>query len=570
MTFLARDCELSTSGWSASGGAAAASAAIAPFEAARAVLGGLEAAGSRLGFKVWTRDGPRRSDSGRWRSGFDSGSGSSIDCLRHWTSNGQCFYSDMGHLELCTAAASSPRAFAAQALAALRIVEAARAAAESEAEPGTRYSLSAANLDLVDPASSWGSHLNAGVPRDLWQELCGEGRHPSTLSFVAGALAAAIPFFGAGCLLPFNDGSVIFSLSARAHHLSKIRSSSTTEAFRRGLINTRDEPHGEGCARLHLIGFDFNLLSAALLGSFLQCLFAAAARGECAIGLYDPVRAARAWSWSLDLERGVIVAGAALADGSAATLPAFLRRLAARFLELVEDGSIGPGEAPEAGELLPRIIELTHRLEAGELEALSRHLDWAAKLRCLLHLAREPGGRLGDVRTRLSDHDFANTDPRQGMLWDLHARGLVDFLTDEALARSFVAEGPPESRDWGRGRLIERFGERIVDLDWSGVEFSVDGSRWGRRLRLDLPRLDGFSKRECEAAFDAHERLDDLLAALARQRTASAVDSDPLLDIETRLARAGDLESPAPPAAAAPAQPDPLGDQHGSESTIAS
>jgi hypothetical protein len=78
---------------------------------------------------------------------------------------------------------------------------------------------------------------------------------------------------------------------------------STTEAFERGILNTRREPHGEGHARMHLIGFDFALAGAPLLASFVQCIFAAAEEGFCALGLYDPVRALRVWSWSLETEK---------------------------------------------------------------------------------------------------------------------------------------------------------------------------------------------------------------------------------------------------------------------------
>ena len=41
-----------------------------------------------------------------------------------------------------------------------------------------------------------------------------EDRHPAILGFVTSALAAAVPFFGAGHVLPLNDGSAIYSLSA--------------------------------------------------------------------------------------------------------------------------------------------------------------------------------------------------------------------------------------------------------------------------------------------------------------------------------------------------------------------
>ena len=101
-------------------------------------------------------------------------------------------------------------------------------------------------------------------------------------------------WFGAGHLLPLRDGTTIFSLSARAHHLGRVSSDLTTVAFQRGLLNSRREPHGAAAERLHLIGFDFNLASAAPMASLVQCLLAAAEEGFCAsLQLYEPVRALR-------------------------------------------------------------------------------------------------------------------------------------------------------------------------------------------------------------------------------------------------------------------------------------
>ena len=63
---------------------------------------------------------------------------------------------------------------------------------------GTRYTLTTANVDALDPAISWGTHVNVSLERDLWASLLEDPRYPSVLGFVASAIGAAIAFFGAG------------------------------------------------------------------------------------------------------------------------------------------------------------------------------------------------------------------------------------------------------------------------------------------------------------------------------------------------------------------------------------
>ncbi|MEE8146016.1 MAG: hypothetical protein V3T24_00305, partial [Longimicrobiales bacterium] len=168
---MGRDCELSTTGLTPDG------RTIRSWRVTRHVLTNIDAAFEPVGGRVWTRrswwqgSGPTGStygsdakpasaaSSGSWPSagswqGSD-GNGSSdygfqsIDAFRHWTSSGQCYYSDMGHLEVCTAETLDPRKLEAQCLGALQVCEVARKRAEAVAEPGTIYALTTANVDIV-------------------------------------------------------------------------------------------------------------------------------------------------------------------------------------------------------------------------------------------------------------------------------------------------------------------------------------------------------------------------------------------------------------------------------------
>jgi hypothetical protein len=104
----------------------------------------------------------------------------------------------MSHVEVCTASTRFPRRHAAQCLSTLIAAESARSRAESELGNGARYSLSTANVDLLDPSTAWGQHFSVSVEQALWEDLLQQPRHPAVLGFVASALVAAIPFFGAG------------------------------------------------------------------------------------------------------------------------------------------------------------------------------------------------------------------------------------------------------------------------------------------------------------------------------------------------------------------------------------
>jgi hypothetical protein len=395
--------------------------------------------------------------------------------------------------------------------------------------------LTASNADMLDPAISFGTHLSFTVAPSLWEDLFIEQRHPAILAYVSSAVAAAIAFFGGGYLLPLKDGTTIYSLSARAHHLSKIKTLSTTEPFVRGILNTRREAHGKGHDRLHLIGFDYCLLSSPLLFSLLQCILAAAEEGFCGMSLFDPVRALRAWSWNVDPRTGKLPATARRVDGRHATLPAYLRELSNTLLEMCEDGLITPQVAPQAVEMLPRIIELTRYAEEGSVTRSARHLTWAAKLLWLTQLCAD-GANLGDPQTRLADHDFSSTDPQQGTLWRLWQEGLVDPLVELSDAEACLREGPSESRDWGRGQIIRRFSPQVLDLDWDFAELRAHEGRWSPRLRVEMPHLDSLNKAEFAHLIQVAENPQHLCELLAGRSERYAQETDPLDDVTRQLA----------------------------------
>lgn len=513
--FLGRDCELSTTGVDEHG------RSIEPGYVTQAVL-------RQIPRVLASRDIAVYAESSRFTS-------YSIDCLRRWIASGQCHYADMAHHEVCTPTCLDPRDFAAHSLAMVQIAEEARRLAQA-ADPTVRFSLSTANADVLDPGISFGTHVSVCIESDTWQDLFQTVQCPGRLAMVASGMAAAIPFFGAGYLLPWRDGTTSYSLSGRVHHLTRISSLSTTEPFGRGLLNSRREPHGKGFDRLHLIGFDFCLSSSALLASFLQGLMAAAEEKFCGLQLLEPVQALYRWSLGLNLQTGRLPERAVLVDGRQLTLPEYLEELTTILLKMCDSGLIGPDVAPRATDLLPKIIDLAQRAAAGDVEHCGRHLTWASKLLYLLNVCEQQGAQLGDPTTRLADHDFTNTDPARGAWWQLWEQGLVDPLVrPEEVAQAWWS--PPEnSRDAIRGRIIQKFGDSVSDLDWSYVELRESADRWGPRIRIELAQPD----RASHAALDAVVAQAQSVAELAREikRLNAASARDPFHDLT------GDLDRP--------------------------
>ncbi len=517
-----RDCELSTTGQDANG------KMIDPWAVTQNVLRHIGDAVRQFGGVVWTHP------TAHFNIGKRNGNqlAVSADCLRNWTDGGQCYYSDMAHVEVCTATCLRPTDFAAQCLSTLLVADSARRHAELAAGNGDTLQLTTSNADMLDPAISFGTHLSMQVSKNLWEELNVDQRRPATLAFVASALAAAVPFFGAGYLLPLRDGSVIYSLSARAHHIQKLRTISTTQAFGRGLLNGRREAHTTEHERLHLIAFDYDVLSSALLFSFLQCVLAAAEEGYCGPILRAPLDAMHAWSWQFDGQFSSLPETARTIDGRRWTLPAFLRHVCEDLLDMVECGFISESVAPQAQIMLTRLVRLADYAARGRIFDCASQLGWAAKLAWLIQLLESGTASFADPAARVADHDFVSTDPRRGAFWKLWDAGLVDPLCTLDDARVSVREAPAESRDWGRGKIIRRFLGMIEAVNWNYVLLRTQ-TRRRPYVRIDLPHLDSLNKASLEPVLAdvadpiaLRHRLRDVSPAALRMNNQNTKPSD--------------------------------------------
>jgi hypothetical protein len=254
------------------------------------------------------------------------------------------------------------------------------------------------------------------------------------------------------------------------------------------------------------------------------------------MNLHEPVRALRAWSWHLDLKTGRLPAKAAMIDGSRVTLPRFMRDVTSLLLEMCESEVITEAIAPQASLMLPTIIELTHYLEEGALAKCAPHLTWAAKLLHLLNLCKKEGATLDDPRIRLEDHDFLNTDPARGMFFRLWEHGQVAPLIKKADVDACLRDGPPESRAWGRGRIIRRFLDRITDVNWDFVELRRRDDRWAPHLKINMHRLDSLNRARFGPMIKRAGNLGQLERLLERLEEEPARQEDPMDNIVPHLA----------------------------------
>jgi hypothetical protein len=160
---------------------------------------------------------------------------------RHWLLNGGCIYIDMSHVEVCPSETRSARDHAAAVHAMYRIVSICRRRAVERLPEGEDLFVNIHNSDGT-LATSWGAHLNVCVSRTLWNDVFRQHR-PHVMALLASFVAATVPVFGQGMIVPLKKGAR-YVTSARAHHVGSLVTLSTTEAFNRGLLNSRDEGHG--------------------------------------------------------------------------------------------------------------------------------------------------------------------------------------------------------------------------------------------------------------------------------------------------------------------------------------
>jgi proteasome accessory factor A len=383
--------------------------------------------------------------------------------------NGARIYVDHGHPEYAAPEVTTARDAVIWDKAGERVM--ADAAKSAAAVPG-QAPLQLYKNNVDGKGASYGTHENYLMSRS------------TPFSAVVSGL---IPFFASRQVVTGSGRVAIgqrgedagFQLSQRADYI-EVEVGLETMA-KRGIINTRDEPHAnaEKCRRLHVIIGDANLAEYSTFLKFgttalVLDMIEAETRFDD-LRLDDPVRAVHQISHDPALRTKVGVA-----DGRELTgleIQFAYHELATAYLDR-------EGDDEQAKEV--------HRVWGEVLDALARdpyecanRLDWVAKLR-LLEGYRDRDKLDWDApQLQLVDLQYSDVRQDKGLYNRLVSRGSLTRLVSEDEVRHAIAHPPEDTRAYFRGRVLEKYPAAVAAASWGSVVFDA-----GRESLVRVPTLE--------------------------------------------------------------------------------
>jgi proteasome accessory factor A len=302
-----------------------------------------------------------------------------------------------------------------------------------------------------------------------------------------------------------------FQLSQRADYIEVEVGLETT--LKRGIINTRDEPHADAdkYRRLHVIIGDANL---AEYSTYLKIgttalvldLIEAGERFED-LRLPDPVRAVHTISHDPTLRATVEVAGGRQFTGL--DLQRAYHERVARFYAR-EGGS--ESNADIAEHVLSTWGEVLDALARDPMECADR-LDWPAKLQLLEGYRARDGLTWASSRLHLVDLQYSDVRLDKGLYNRLVARGSMKRLVTEEEVRDAITRPPEDTRAYFRGRCLERYPAEVAAASWDSVIFDL-----GRESLVRIPTLEPLrgTRMHVGDLLDASNTAVELVEAITR------------------------------------------------------
>ncbi len=374
--------------------------------------------------------------------------------------NGARLYVDHAHPEYSAPEVADPLDAVIWDKAGERVMEA--AARHASSVPGApRLQLYKNNVD--GKGASYGTHENYLCSRD---------------TPFASIVTGLTPFFasrqvicGSGRVgLGQSGDDAGFQLSQRSDYIEVEVGLETT--LKRGIINTRDEPHADAdkYRRLHVIIGDANL---AEMSTYLKVGTTALVLDliEAGVDLTDlqlarPVTAVHHISHDPTLRKTV-----ALSDGRELTGLAlqriYLERVS-KFLDREADRD------PRADDIVAKWAMVLDLLERDPMEC-ANILDWPAKLRLLEGFRNREGLAWSAPRLHLVDLQYSDVRLDKGLYNRLVARGSMERLVTEQQVLDAVTNPPTDTRAYFRGECLRRFGADIAAASWDSVIFDLGG-----------------------------------------------------------------------------------------------
>ncbi|MFZ2511917.1 MAG: depupylase/deamidase Dop [Gordonia sp. (in: high G+C Gram-positive bacteria)] len=372
--------------------------------------------------------------------------------------NGARLYVDHAHPEYSAPEVRDPLDAVIWDKAGERVMEeAARYAASVPGAP--KLQLYKNNID--GKGASYGTHENYLCKRETPFDAIVTGLMPffASRQVICGSGRVGIGQHGE------EDG---YQLSQRADYIEVEVGLETT--LKRGLINTRDEPHAEPdkYRRLHVIIGDANLAETA---TYLKVGTTALVLDliEAGVDLSDlalawPVNAVHEISHDPTLTTAV-----ALADGRELTGLALQREYLARVRD---HHARTANDDPRAAHVVETWADVLDKLERDPMEC-AEILDWPAKLRLLEGFRQREGLSWGASRLKLIDLQYSDVRLDKGLYNRLVARGSMSRLVTEEQVQRAVANPPADTRAYFRGTCVSRFGADVAAASWDSVIFDL-------------------------------------------------------------------------------------------------
>ncbi len=477
--------------------------------------------------------------------------------------NGGRFYIDHAHPEYSTPESASARDAVVADKAGERLVERCRRRVLDSGDLPSGQLLSLYKNNSDGKGNSYGFHENYLITDSLFDELI-RRRSSRLLSALVPFLVTRIILCGAGKVGAENRARETgYQLSQRADFFETLIALQTT--YERPLVNSRDEPHATGLARLHVIAGDANLaeystfLKVGCLSLLLRLLEDGVELPD--FTLQDPLAAISNVSRDLAFN-----APLPLRSGGSVTA-----------IEVQQQYLLHASRYSDASDVLRAWDDSLNRLR-NDWRLVADRLDWAVKRQVLERYLESMGGdwesarlwapivplaaSLTKVKTvsaarrqllmqaiqqmnayvmahhlERSDHprqheiyyglrrlDLEYHDISAGGLFDrLQRAGAVERLLNEDEIERRVASPPPNTRAYLRGMLLGTYSDDVVSADWEEVRIISSAATW--RVGLDDPC--GGTRDSVGDLFDRQLPLKELLVALEALGLASP-DSDPI------------------------------------------
>ncbi|MDF2978056.1 MAG: proteasome accessory factor PafA2 [Actinomycetospora sp.] len=386
--------------------------------------------------------------------------------------NGARLYVDHAHPEFSAPEVTTARDAVIWDKAGERVME--DAAERAATVPGApRIQLYKNNID--NKGASYGSHENYLCARQT--------PFPTIITGLTPFFASRQVVVGSGRVgLGASGDEPGFQLSQRADYIEVEVGLETT--LKRGIINTRDEPHADAdkYRRLHVIIGDATL---AEYSTFLKVGATALVLSMIEDGvrfddlrLLEPVRSVHRISHDPTLQVTVD-----LSDGRKMTALDLQRAYLERAWEHEERA--GDGEIdPMTREVLDIWQEVLDDLGTDPMRCADR-LDWVAKLKLLESYRDRDQLPWDSPKLNLIDLQYSDVRQTKGLYNKLVQRGSIKRLVTEEEVRHAVTNPPEDTRAYFRGRCLERYPAEVAAASWDSVIFDL-----GRESLVRIPTLE--------------------------------------------------------------------------------